>query len=605
MFPHLYGFRVNISLFQEAASKELLEILEKCEGTKAIVWDDSLSGPVGLVTKYAFLKERNVTKMLPLRPGALPDVDVRNIIFITRPNLKLMNCIAENVHSIDKRRGGSNKELFLYFLPRVSTLCETQLKNKGVYGSFIHVGEFKCDFFPVDNDLLSMELKDSFRDLHIEDDPTSIFLSAKALTSLQKLYGRIPKVYGKGNDAKKLWDLLKTMGKEELSSSTMGKGAIDQLIILDRSVDVMSVLTTQLTYEGLIDEVYGISQSTAHFPSDRFLSSDESNLQTSTSDKKTIILNSGEELYTELRDKNFNAIGQILSRRANEISKQLDERHNDKSVQDIKRFVERLPNMMAYKKSLATHTTIAEMLKEVTSSDQFLDELECEQEFLICLDVDKVNPFIEDMIANQAPFRTVIRLICMQSIAGSGLKQKVLDYYKRELVQVYGIEKLLAISNLEKAGLIKVQAGSRTYAVVRKTLKLTVEDTNEVTPNDISYVHTFYAPLTIRIIERALKPNGWQSLNDVLSCLPGPTFEDYQSNVGQSTLSTTRRGSFSSEISQSDTPKVILVFFLGGCTYAEISALRFLSRQEDNNVEFIVATTKLINKNTFLDNLIE
>lgn len=91
-----------------------------------------------------------------------------------------------------------------------------------------------------------------FSELHIEDDPTSIFLSAKALTSLQKLYGRIPKIYGKGNDAKKLWDLLKTMGKEELSTNSMGKGAIDQLIILDRSIDVMSVLATQLTYEGLI-----------------------------------------------------------------------------------------------------------------------------------------------------------------------------------------------------------------------------------------------------------------------------------------------------------------------------------------------------------------
>lgn len=123
-----------------------------------------MSGPVGLVTKYAFLKERNVTKMLPLRSGALPDVDVRNIIFITRPNLKLMNCIAENVHSIDKRhKSASQKELYLYFLPRISTLCETQLKIKGVYGSFTHVGEFKCDFFPVDNDILSMELKDSFR----------------------------------------------------------------------------------------------------------------------------------------------------------------------------------------------------------------------------------------------------------------------------------------------------------------------------------------------------------------------------------------------------------------------------------------------------------
>lgn len=103
--------------------------------------------------------------MLPLKPGALPDVDVRNIIFITRPNLKLMNYIAENVHSIDKRqkKSGSQKELFLYFLPKVSSLCETQLKNKGVYGSFTHVGEFKCHFFPVDNDLLSMELKDTYR----------------------------------------------------------------------------------------------------------------------------------------------------------------------------------------------------------------------------------------------------------------------------------------------------------------------------------------------------------------------------------------------------------------------------------------------------------
>lgn len=42
------------------------------------------------------------------------------------------------------------------------------------------------------------------------------------------------------------------MGKEELPPNAIGKGAIDQLIILDRSIDVMSALATQLTYEGLI-----------------------------------------------------------------------------------------------------------------------------------------------------------------------------------------------------------------------------------------------------------------------------------------------------------------------------------------------------------------
>ena len=43
-------------------------------------------------------------------------------------------------------------------------------------------------------------------------------------------------------------------------------------------------------------------------------------------------------------------------------------------------------------------------------------------------------------------------------------------------------------------------------------------------------------------------------------------------------------GSGSSIQSSTDEQKVTLVFFLGGCTFAEISALRFLSQQEAGNV---------------------
>lgn len=129
-----------------------------------------------------------------------------------------------------------------------------------------------------------------------------------------------------------------------------------------------------------------------------------------------------------------------------------------------------------------------------------------------------------------------------------------------------------------------------------------MEDGSDLAPRDISYVHTLYAPLSIRIVEQSLRPNGWQELNDILSAVPGPTFEDYQTG-GQSVGG--RRGSFSSEISGSDAPRVILVFFIGGCTFAEISALRFLAKQEENNVEFLVATTKLVNKHTFLDSFLE
>lgn len=53
-----------------------------------------------------------------------------------------------------------------------------------------------------------------------------------------------------------------------------------------------------------------------------------------------------------------------------------------------------------------------------------------------------------------------------------------------------------------------------------------------------------------------------------------------------------------------DRPKVTLVVFVGGCTFAEISALRFLSQQEDANTEYLVATTSVVNGNSFLRNAI-
>lgn len=118
---------------------------------------------MGLVTKYTSLKESNVIKMLPLRSGTLVDVDVKHIIFITRPNLKLMDFIAENIHNEEKRQLKSKKEFHLFFVPKMSMLCEKHLKIRKVYGSFANVGEFKCEIFPVDNDLLSMELKDCYR----------------------------------------------------------------------------------------------------------------------------------------------------------------------------------------------------------------------------------------------------------------------------------------------------------------------------------------------------------------------------------------------------------------------------------------------------------
>lgn len=69
-------------------------------------------------------------------------------------------------------------------------------------------------------------------------------------------------------------------------------------------------------------------------------------------------------------------MGPVLSKQARLISSQFDDRHNDKTVQEIKQFVAKLPEMLADKEALAIHTTIAEHIKDITGADNFLENLQ-------------------------------------------------------------------------------------------------------------------------------------------------------------------------------------------------------------------------------------
>lgn len=151
-------------------------------------------------------------------------------------------------------------------MPRKSLLCQKKLQNRGVFGNFTLIQEFKCDLFPFDNDLLSMELSNSFKEFYLENDPTCLYQVAQAIQGLQKLYGKILKVTGRGPAASKVWELLERLNREEDDKTfPVSSVAIEHLLLLDRSVDLLSPLVTQLTYEGLIDEIFGIKYSKYQF----------------------------------------------------------------------------------------------------------------------------------------------------------------------------------------------------------------------------------------------------------------------------------------------------------------------------------------------------
>lgn len=145
---------------------------------------------------------------------------------------------------------------------------------------------------------------------------------------MQNIFGPIPKVWGKGIAAKQVWDLVLRLQREKSNNEKLQnnqQSCIDQIILIDRSVDLITPLATQLTYEGifilnafsyysliisigLIDELFGINNCTASFPIDNFLTTEERTTESLSEEKKQIILNSADKLFMDIRDKNFNAV---------------------------------------------------------------------------------------------------------------------------------------------------------------------------------------------------------------------------------------------------------------------------------------------------------
>lgn len=588
---------VQFGSVRDLARKELSEHLDKYNGTKVLVWDEGLTGPMDLIAKYQFFKERSVIKMFPLKSSKLPRVSTDNIVFITRPGLGQMDKIADNVKTEETQSGGVRIDFHILFVPHKSLLCEMRLKDRGVFGSFTFLDELAVSWFPLDNDVISMERPEIFADFHLRQDPTCLYEMARALIDLQALYGFAPVVYGKGFAAKTVYDFMSRIKREMTPDEPDTVPQIDTIIILDRQVDLITPLVTQLTYEGLIDELFGIKNSSVKLPGDKFFQAESEGLSAASSDNnggpkvKQFPLNSNEDLFAELRDKNFNAVGPTLSRKAKAISTAFDERHGAKTVQEFKSFVDKLPQMQSLKLSLTVHTSIAELIKEKTDTSSFLEFLQIEQELVNSQNVHRSLDFIEDAACLEVDMIRLLRVACLQCIISNGLKPKTLEAYRKLILQAYGHAHMTSLINLEKSKLLfsnSNASATSNYSVLRKRLNLTQDDVNEQDPTDITYVHSVYAPMSVRLIQNCAKP-GWKSIRDVLDLLPGPSFEEYQPNNS----SVKKRNP--------DGLKRTLVVFVGGCTFAEISALRFLSQQDDATTEYLVATNAVVNGNSMIE----
>ncbi|XP_047171852.1 vacuolar protein-sorting-associated protein 33 homolog [Vigna umbellata] len=589
--PNLDNAPINLTSIREQSQKELLNILKNVRGKKCLVIDPKLGDSLSLIIQTSILKEHGVE--LRHLSGDPIQTDCSKVVYLVHAQPKLMKFICSNIHNDISK--GLQREYHVYFVPRRTVVCEKVLEEEKLH-HVVSIGEYPLYIVPMDEDVLSFELDLSYKECQVDGDTGSLWHIAKAIHKLEFSFGVIPNVRAKGKASVCVADILNRMQAEEpVNLSDIVVPEINTLILLDREVDMVTPLCSQLTYEGLLDEFLHISNGSVEL--------DASIMGLQQEGKKTKVpLNSSDKLFKEIRDLNFEVVVQILRQKATSMKQDYTEMTTTtQTVSELKDFVKKLNSLP----EMTRHINLAQHLSTFTSKPSFLGQLDMEHIIMESHSYDICFDYIEELIHKQEPLTRVLRLLILFSITNSGLPKKHFDYFRRELLHSYGFEHVAMLNNLEKAGLFKKQESKSNWLTIKRALQLVVEDTDTANPNDIAYVFSGYAPLSIRLVQHAIR-SGWRPVEEILKLLPGPHLETKRGGFSNSPSFDTLSGVSTSLAKVPDGRRaLVLVVFVGGVTFAEISALRFFSTQEGMAYDLIIATTKIVNGQSLIEPFVE
>ncbi|KAK0156149.1 Vacuolar protein sorting-associated protein 33B [Merluccius polli] len=244
--------------------------------------------------------------------------------------------------------------------------------------------------------------------------------------------------------------------------------------------------------------------------------------------------------------------------------------------------------------------------------------------FLIDRDVDYVTPMCSQVVY-EGLVDDIFRIKCAL-LEGFDIRECISSIEEHINRQSYGVDHLLTFANLKQLGVLVEQQTGETLTVMESKVgklvndktggKLTDafsslakkshfralsrrlnlvpksdEDYDLRVPKDMAYIFSgAYIPLSCKLVEQVLERDGWTGLEEVTRLLNGHEFA--------------ASGSSEADVkARSESQRTILVMFLGGCTFSEISALRFLGKEK--GYKFIIVTTAITNSARLIEALLD
>mmetsp|Transcript_38619 Transcript_38619/g.152466 ORF Transcript_38619/g.152466 Transcript_38619/m.152466 type:complete len:648 (-) Transcript_38619:3467-5410(-) len=624
---------------------ELLNKLSRLPGEKVIFAEEETGVLrfLELVGDRHFDSAANVSAWCPLDETAVEqalkyekDEQIENFVFILGRRVAVeMGLPGFRVVESFKRRTRRGKVLILYVPSGPGSSFERfpdSLLSKEILDDVL--GEtLDLGFLAIEDDLLTLDWKGSRRELWLIYYSNSVNACAHELVQLENLLGtRFTVLRSVGDRASRLIEKLAKVGKaskrtppekkvftngldlnyqsfsietdEVAPTPIQSDEGNSLLLVMDRSVDIVTPLLTQWTYEGMLDEVFEMRNSVLEVEK-RILQGEAGG----PSERKTAVrqkMTNADPIFRELRDLNFavaiNKIGNVATGLRDFYATR--PRQENADINEVKKFVEVLGSKKDESYSASMHTALAEEISARTFEDEFVRKrFDLERQMVDGnIDVQKAKEFLLECTGRQESLYSQLRMLLLWKFTNGPIP----DHAANEIsIAVHRAYPFGMWSSFDYADTIfdyitRHKSPSRpsymkydnfSWLLIKSHWDLVHDYDPDEKEHGEEAPYSGFIPLSAKIMDCGLRERKFPS--------------SVQQTIAKKPLVPGGQSATEKILSRSEAwPNRAVIVVLGGVTRSELSAMRAVIKNHHPKMRVLFAPTSIITGDEFIESSI-
>lgn len=472
---------------------------------------------------------------------------------------------------IDPENPPKNK-FHIILIPKMIYPYEEELEELGLFHSIIKLHSFQWLPLHLDTGILSLELPSMFHDIFLRQDLTFLPSFSKVLWQLFFIVGKPAVILSLGHHANTILKQIDILSEDRGGSDRLNSD-FGALIIIDRNLDYPSALLTPGTYSGLLNEVYGVKCGICEHKS----GVDEPERLFPAVKKQPVCFNldsNQDEVYSVIKNSYFTEVTSILSKLTKELRNE-NQQSKEMALDEIKHYVKtKLQATKIKKKMVHNHLLAAESIINVLGS-RYETQQEIESNIIKNENKTQNLNYLEELLISEDDKLISLRLFCLICITQKLTENEAKCFWKKYIHQ-FGYKYGMAYKYLINAGFLNdnIENPSTNHLKMRLMPKFTTkefyincnklkqipqnpEKINLKSPTCASYVFGgCYIPLVTQIASMLLNAT---PAEEIKAKLEGLGVFSWRNDKGYPLLG-----------------RSVLIYLIGGVTYAEIAACDML-----------------------------